>query len=138
MFIHSNKALLFKAEGNELRIDADYIGSLPEWATKTILYDWAVKDGSITFVGDSTPTPVDLTSLSASDLAAKAAEYAEAAKVAKAAEDAAAGITPPKLSKKEIAAAAKDAAEKADADAIDAEAAAESEAAETPPAPPAQ
>jgi hypothetical protein len=53
-FIHAKKALRFwdKKVGVEHEVPAGFIGELPEWAENTYLYDLAVKDGSLTYVGE--------------------------------------------------------------------------------------
>lgn len=52
VFIQSKKSFHFKDGQNDATIPAQFVGKLPEWATKTILFDLAVKGGDITYVGE--------------------------------------------------------------------------------------
>lgn len=52
MFINCKKALEFtNPEGGKFTVPQNYIGSVPNWVTKTWLYKAACSDGTITFIG---------------------------------------------------------------------------------------
>ena len=46
--------------GNSFNVPKDFIGELPEWAEHTRLYELAIKDGSITTIGEQTQVAVNV------------------------------------------------------------------------------
>lgn len=60
MFINCKKALEFQnpETGEVIRFPRSYIGFVPDWVVKHWLFQAAVKDATITYVGDTPATPV--------------------------------------------------------------------------------
>lgn len=50
-FIQSKQAYHFKCAGESLEIPAHFVGSVPDWVLQTKLFNLAVADKSITYVG---------------------------------------------------------------------------------------
>jgi len=71
MFISSKQAFRFTDGENEFTVPAGYVGDFPAWAAQTYLYQLAIKDGSITAVGEATDSA---TAESEADAANTAAE----------------------------------------------------------------
>jgi hypothetical protein len=77
MFINSKKSFRFAEGENELKIPAGYVGDFPDWATKTYLYQLAVKGGDIVTVGETKAT-VTVDPVIATDVGAVTADPAVA------------------------------------------------------------
>lgn len=56
MFIQSNQAFRFRNGGDKFEIPAHFVGQVPDWVTKTDLYQLAGKGGNITFLGEPAKT----------------------------------------------------------------------------------
>ena len=59
MFIQCKNAVCFKNGNDKVVLPNQYVGSIPDWVSKTWYFEMLVKDGTITFIGNGTDKEID-------------------------------------------------------------------------------
>lgn len=59
MFIQCKSAVCFKNGVDKVVLPNQYVGSVPDWVSKTWYFQMLVKDGTITFIGNGTDKEID-------------------------------------------------------------------------------
>ena len=59
MFIQCKNAVCFKNGADKVVLPNQYVGSIPDWVTKTWYFEMLVKGGTITFIGNGTDKEID-------------------------------------------------------------------------------